>query len=123
MNILFLDSIGTTVYGGMEEWIRLVAISLAARGHSITVAGRKDSQFLQRMRANKKSVELIELDISGDFNPVTIARLKRIMASRSIEIVSVNFNKDVRLGGIAARLGSSARVVWSVGLDITSDKL
>jgi glycosyltransferase involved in cell wall biosynthesis len=33
----------------------------------------------------------------------------------------VNFNKDVRLGGLAAKFAGSIPVVWSVGLDITSD--
>ena len=46
MKILFLDSIETGTYGGMEEWIRLVGSGLADRGHKITIGGRKDSEFL-----------------------------------------------------------------------------
>jgi len=121
MKLLFMDSIESTVYGGMEEWIRLVTAGLASRGHEITVAGRRGSEFLRRIRETTDKASLLELDITGDFRPDTIARIKRHLRGRRIDIVSVNFNKDVRLGGLAARLDGSARVVWSVGLDITKD--
>lgn len=118
MNLLFLNSIEKETFGGMEEWIRLVAHGLRARGHSSLVAGRLNSEFLRRVA--KSGVETISLDISGDFNPVTIAGLRRLLQQRQIDLVCVNFNKDVRLGGLAAKLAGSIPVVWSVGLDITS---
>ncbi len=123
MNILFLDSIERDVYGGMEEWIRLAATGLAQRKHTVTVAGRKGSEYLRRVQASSDQISICELDISGDFNPLTIARLKKLIYDSNIEIVVVNFNKDIRLGGLAARLAGSANVIWSVGLDITKDSL
>lgn len=122
MNLLFLDSIDKDTYGGMEEWIRLVAGGLAARGHRVTVAGRPGSAFLDRVEHANTGVEALPVNLGGDFNPLTIAALKRIIAERQIDVVVVNFNKDVRLGGMAARLEGDPAVVWSVGLDITSDK-
>ena len=123
MNLLFLDSIEAETYGGMEEWIRLVAEGLAARGHSVTVAGRPGSEFLRRVEASTTGVEILPITLSGDFNPATITRLKKFLAAARVDLISVNFNKDVRLGGIAARLEGSVRVVWSVGLDITKNSL
>ena len=41
MNVLFLDSIEIDTYGGREEWIRLTAVGLYGRGHTVTVAGRR----------------------------------------------------------------------------------
>ena len=38
MKVAFLDSIEEATYGGMEEWIRLVAVGLADRGHEIVVS-------------------------------------------------------------------------------------
>jgi glycosyltransferase involved in cell wall biosynthesis len=121
MNLLFLNSIEAETFGGMEEWIRLVASGLAARGHRVTVAGRPGSKYLERIAATTSDVQTLELSISGDFNPVTIGKLKRYIAQNKIEVVIVNFNKDVRLGGLAARLDGSCRVLWSVGLDITKN--
>jgi hypothetical protein len=51
MNVLFLDSIEKETFGGMEEWIRLVAHGLARRGHRITVAGRPGSKYLERVKS------------------------------------------------------------------------
>ncbi|MGH8015739.1 MAG: glycosyltransferase, partial [Candidatus Zixiibacteriota bacterium] len=123
MKILFLNSIDADTYGGMEEWIRLVATGLNARGHQITICGRKNSQFLKRLAVDDIRLELVGLDISGDFNPLTIASIKRIIEQRNVETVIVNFNKDIRLGGIAAKLADEVTVIWSVGLNITKDNL
>ena len=119
MNILFLDSIEPQTYGGMEEWIRLTAGGLAERGHHVVLAGRPGSEFLNRVGGGNASLTTVALNISGDFNPATIAKLKRLLTGHQIDVISVNFNKDVRLGGLAARLDGRTRVVWSVGLDIT----
>ncbi len=119
MNLLFLDSIERETYGGMEEWIRLVALGLKSRGHRPVVVGRGESAFLRRVDAS--AIETHGLSISGDFNPATIGALKQLIESRQIECVVVNFNKDVRLGGLAAKFAGSIPVVWSVGLDIAGD--
>ena len=119
MNVLFLDSIERNTYGGMEEWIRLVARGLRLRGHGVVVAGRSGSEFLRRMISS--DIPSLDLAISGDFNLLTIARVRRQLEADEIDVVCVNFTKDIRLGGLAARWSGSARVVWSVGLDITKD--
>ncbi len=121
MKVMFLDSIETATYGGMEEWIRLVGTGLAARGHDVTVSGRAGSQFLRRVSSYGRNVHAFELSISGDFQPATINRIKKYLDEHQIDIIVVNFNKDVRLGGIAARWNGATKVVWSVGLDITKD--
>ena len=123
MNIMFLNSIDATVYGGMEDWVRLVAIGLVERGHHVTVAGRSGSIFLERVAASNPEIRMFPLDISGDFNPFTISEIKQELASRAIDTVIVNFNKDLRLGGLAARWSGGVKVIWSLGVDITKDNL
>ncbi len=123
MNLLFLNSIEVGTYGGMEDWIRLVASGLSQRGHNVTVSGRKNSEFLKRVSAGNTKLRIEELDISGDFNPFTVTAIKKYIDANSIDTVVVNFNKDLRLGGMAARWVGNVRVVWSLGLDITKDNL
>ncbi|MDF1544626.1 MAG: glycosyltransferase family 4 protein [bacterium] len=123
MNLLFLNSIEVGTYGGMEDWIRLVASGLSKRGHSVTVSGRRNSEFLKRVSATSDSIRVESFDISGDFNPTTIASIKKYIKLHSIETVVVNFNKDLRLGGLAARWAGDVKVIWSLGLDITKDSL
>jgi len=121
MNLMFLNSIDEHSYGGMEEWIRLAASGLKSRGHQVTICGRKNSEFLKRLNNSEPAVEVIGLGISGDFNPLTITRIKNLIDKRNIETIVVNFNKDIRLGGLAAKLSNDVTVIWSVGLDITGD--
>ncbi len=121
MNILFLDSIEVETYGGMEEWIRLVAQGLADRNHKVTIVGRSGSKFLARAKKNSNNINFLPLNISGDFNPSTINKIKKFITENKIDIVVTNFTKDIRLGGLAARWEGSPKVIWSVGLDITKD--
>ncbi len=121
MNIAFLNSIDKETYGGMEEWIRLAAVGLAKRNHKITLIGRTDSYFLKRAAEPYKNIQQLTLDISGDFNPSTISKIKNYLDKNKIDILSVNFNKDIRLGGLAARISGNSKIVWSVGLNITKD--
>jgi glycosyltransferase involved in cell wall biosynthesis len=120
MKLLFLDSVDRRTYGGYENWIVLVAQHFVGRGHQVTVAGRPGSEYLRRAAAASDQIEILELPISGDFNPVTICKLKRALAARQIDLMTVNFNKDVRIGGLAARWYGATKVCWRLGLDMTS---
>ncbi len=121
MRILFLNSIETETYGGMEEWIKLTAGGLCQRGHKITVAGRAGSEYLRRVKLAEKDLDILGLNISGDFDPIVISQLFRFLRKNEIELIVANFNKDIRLGGLAAGFVSRCKVVWSVGINITKD--
>jgi len=121
MNILFFDAIDKATFGGYENWICLTAEQLADRGHTVTIAGRPDSEYLRRAKQLGNKVDIFEISISGDFNPITIQSLKSYLDANRIDGITVNFNKDLRLGGLAARWTGRTRVVWRLGLDITKD--
>ncbi len=123
MKILFFDSIDSDIFGGLENWIGIVASNFVERGHDITVAGRPDSEFLRRIAVLSDEIKLLPVKISGDFNPFTIKTIKNYLAENDIDIAIVNFNKDIRLAGLASGWHGRTRVVWRVGLDITRDKL
>lgn len=123
MNILFFDSIDKDIFGGLENWIGMVASRFAAAGHIVTVAGRPGSEYLRRISDLDNRIKILPIDISGDFNPRTIARLKNYLRRNSIQIAVVNFNKDIRLAGLAAAWYGPTRVIWRVGLNITKNNL
>lgn len=122
MKVAFLNSIEKDTYGGMEEWIRLVSEGLVRRGHEVVLIGRPGSVYLKRSAGTGKGVKSTPLNISGDFNPFTIRSIKRLLESEGIDLLSVNFNKDVRLGGLAVRFGRRVPVVWAVGINITKKR-
>ncbi len=118
MNILMLDSIDPTVYGGMEEWIRLSSDAFAKRGHNVYVGGRRDSRFLDRI-SRRSSATPVSIPFSSDFNPSTIWMLRRFLKANEIDIITVNFNKELRLAGLATSMGKRCPIVWSLGIDLT----
>ncbi|UCC45485.1 MAG: glycosyltransferase family 4 protein [Candidatus Zixiibacteriota bacterium] len=121
MKLLFLNSVPSDVFGGMENWIGLIAEGLVKRGHKAHIAGRTGSEFLRRTRVMSPTSEILELDISGDFNPITIAKLNNFIRSHDIEAVVANFNKDIRLGGLATAWNADTKLIWSAGLDLVGD--
>ncbi len=122
MNILFLDSVDKDTFGGYQNWISLVSKGLCEKGHTVFAAGRPGSEYLRRVGEVNKRIKKFPLDISGDFNPFTITKIKRFLGREEIDLVVCDFNKDVRLGGIAAKLNGKTKVLWRLGLDITKNR-
>ncbi len=121
MNILFFDSIDKNIFGGLENWIGMLATGFVSKGHNVTVAGRPESEFLRRLSELDDRINIHPVNISGDFNPITIAGVKSLLKKQDADIVFVNFNKDIRLAGLAARWYGKTRVVWGVGSNITKN--
>jgi glycosyltransferase involved in cell wall biosynthesis len=117
LNILFLNSIETTVWGGLENWMELTGRGLARRGHKVWFAGRDGSQFLKRVSAIP-DIETVPLEISGDFNPVTIGQMAGIVRDRKIDLTLCNFVKDVRLMGMAHKFTGGNKIVWTPGVNL-----
>lgn len=122
MKVGFLNSIESETYGGMEEWIRMVALGLVERKHTVTLMGRPNSEYLRRTGEDLR-INAIPLNISGDFNPSTILKIKNLIQENKFDLLVVNFNKDIRLGGIAARLFGNLPIIWSAGTNLTKDAL
>jgi len=112
--ILFLNSIRENVWGGGENLIYNLAAHLSSRGHSIWIAGRKNSEFM--IHFSSPEINLVPLKIRGDFGPVNILSLAKILSKEKIDFIWVNFNKDLRLGGIAARLAGGVKIIWGMGV-------
>ena len=99
MNILFIDSSRT--WGGGGVWLLQICEGLIALGHQITVICRPDSALTDRIRPTK--VTLHTLPMTGDFHPLSIYSIHRIIKSRRMDIVCANMEKELRLAGLAAR--------------------
>ena len=121
MNLLILDSIDTKTFGGYQNWICLIAPELVKRGHKVTIVGRPQAEFYNRFEEQKAGFSIFELPISGDFDPFTISKLAKLFKKENIGVVICDFNKDVRLGGLAARFSNRPKVVWHLGLNITKN--
>ncbi|RMF61126.1 MAG: glycosyltransferase family 1 protein [Calditrichaeota bacterium] len=116
MNILFLNSIGKDVWGGGEKWMLLVGEGLTGRGHKAYYSGREGSLFLRRCEAT--GFQTLPLTVGSDFSLPTIWKIASSIKEKSISAIIANFNKDVRLAGLAAKISGNPIVVARNGLPI-----
>jgi len=122
INILFLNSIDASTWGGLEHWMELTGTGLTNRGFGVYVAGRPNSEFLRRVSSHE-NVTILPLDISGDFNPGTIREITRIVKKHSIRAILCNFVKDVRLAGMAREFAPGYKIIWTPGVNLAKRSL
>lgn len=89
--------------------------ALRERGHQVCLCCRPEAEIGKRAIAQDLRVELLKF--SGDFNPLTIFRLARLMKRERIEVVLTNMDKELRLGGIAAKIANVPAVIPRRGID------
>lgn len=121
MNILFFNSIAADVWGGGEKWMLVTARGLRDKGHSVYFSGRNKSIFLQTALDN--DFQILPLNIKSDFGVINIFKLVRYLKKKAIQIVIPNYNKDVRLAGIAKKFIKHCFIVARNGLPILPNKL
>ncbi len=120
MRILFINSIAPQKFGGGERWMLAAAQGLAARGHQVFVAGKRNGLFLQHAAAMGLPVE--PLTIRADISPLATWRIARFLKAQGIEVLVCNLNKDVRVAGLAARLVRTPVVIARHGVLLCGKK-
>jgi glycosyltransferase involved in cell wall biosynthesis len=113
MRILFINSI--QMFGGGEIWMLRTLRALQERGHQVWLCCRPEAEVGKRAMAQGIQVKLIKF--SGDFNPFTIFLLTRFMKRERIEVALTNMDKELRLGGIAAKIAGVPVVIPRRGID------
>jgi glycosyltransferase involved in cell wall biosynthesis len=113
MRLLFINSI--QMFGGGEVWMLRTLRALQERGHQVWLCCRPETELAKHAVAQGVSVKL--LTFRGDFDPFTIARLAWFMKQERIEVVLTNMDKELRLGGIAAKIAGVHAVIPRRGID------
>jgi glycosyltransferase involved in cell wall biosynthesis len=121
LSIAFMNSIPADVWRGGEKWMVNAAEGLAERGHRVVCIGRSRAIWLEK--ADMRGVETIGLPIHSDFDPFIISRLVTLFKNRRLDVLCCNFEKDVRLGGIAAKFANVNKIFVRKGLCLMYDKL
>ena len=101
-------------FGGGERWLLEAAEGLVSRGHTVTVAARVESALASRAR--ECGYDRLELPMRGDGDPISIFRLASWFRSTRTDVASVNVQRAVRIGAIAARMAGVPGVVERRGL-------
>lgn len=101
MNILFLNSIGKTKWGGGEKWMINAGKGLKARGHQVTNACIRNSVIEQRSIAS--GLNTWQYTIYTDIALWKIPTLKSYLRKNKIDVLVCCQNRDVKIGARAAR--------------------
>lgn len=120
MNILFINSLRKNRWGGGEKWMVEAASGLIRLGHQCTIGCIPNSVI--EGKAQGKNVPVIDFNIKSDIDLFSIYKLKRILTSNQIDVLICCQNKDVKIGGRAARKAKTKAVFSRQGLQLFSDK-
>ncbi|MBZ0266284.1 glycosyltransferase [bacterium] len=102
MRIAFLNLASDHDWGGGEWWTIRAAKGLSDRGHNVFVLGRIGSRMVFYSLEN--GVHAYSVPAGIDYLPTTIRECYKILKLEKSEVFVVHHNKDVRTGGVAAKL-------------------
>ena len=99
MNILYISS--KKRWGGVTGWMVRTAARLGERGHKVVILSHPNSKL---NRSNTGSLHVISRKLGPIFNPFMILRIVRIIKKHKIDAVLTNIDKEIGIGGIAAKI-------------------
>jgi glycosyltransferase involved in cell wall biosynthesis len=120
MNILFLNSLGKSKWGGGEKWMITAGKGLMDKGHRVIVACLQDSIIEKKAKDSK--LEIFHFNIFGDIAFWKKYPLKTFLKENRIQVLVCCQNKDVRIGAKAARQLNVPAIFSRQGLQNISNK-
>ncbi len=113
MRILFINSI--RMFGGGEMWMLRTLQALQANGHHVWLCCRPGTALARR--AANQGIPLKLMQFRSDFDPLQICQLACWMSRQRLDVVLTNMDKELRLGGVAARLAGIPAIIPRRGID------
>lgn len=89
-----------------------VASGLARRGHAAVFAYDPRGPVGERLEAGVRG---IPVTVRNDVDPAALQRLRAIIRRHAADVVCVNTFRELKVGGLAARLAGRGRVVNRMG--------
>ncbi|TFG62428.1 MAG: glycosyltransferase [Gemmatimonadales bacterium] len=120
MNILFVNSQKVDEFGGGEQWVITTGVGLQDRRHRVWICGRPESRLLESAR--KAGLDTLPLRFQGDFDPYLTWKMRHFLRSEAIDVLVCNFNRDVRVAGLAGRLARTPAIFVRCGLNLIDER-
>lgn len=119
-NICFINT--TSFWGGGEKWHLETALKAAENGISTFFVCSPNSPLRKRLVGSKVQLFSIPNGNLGFLSIFKIVKLVRFLRGNNIECIVFNSPKDLKLGGIAARLAKVKTVVYRRGIAVEVKK-
>ena len=103
------------MFGGGEVWMLRTLDGLKKRGHDVALMCRPGVEVANR--AEQLDIKVFLIKVRGDFGPVTIIQTAKIIKDNGFQIILTNMDKELRFGGIAAKLAGKCAVIPRRGVD------
>lgn len=113
MNILFINSI--KMFGGGEIWLFNTMKELLKRQHTVHLLCRPGVPLEDRAKRMGFSVHTIKM--KSDFDPVVIFKTAKLIKKLKIDVVCTNMDKELRFGGLAAKIAGVNAIIPRRGID------
>ncbi|MCB0282428.1 MAG: glycosyltransferase family 4 protein [Calditrichae bacterium] len=100
MRILYISS--KKRWGGVASWMLKTARGLQQRGHTVWVLSHPDSKITSEF---PKDLNLVKHKLGFEYNPFAVNYIKKFIKKNKVDLLVTNLEKEVAIGGLAARLG------------------
>ncbi len=120
MNILFLNSLGKSKWGGGEKWMVNAGKGLMGRGHQVAVACIPGSIIHQK--SMEFGLNIFHFTIPADIAFWKEPALKSFLRKSNIDVLICCQNKDVKIGARAARKVGTKAIFSRQGIQNLSNK-
>ena len=101
MRILYISS--KKNWGGVTNWMNQTAAGLEGRGHSVWIIAHPNGRFV---KSASRKLKIVPRKLGMDYNPLTVYFIRRFIMENRIDVMVTNIEKEVIVGGLAARLCS-----------------
>lgn len=104
-------------WGGGERWHLDMALHLRSKGHSVMVITQPGAVLGERAQREGITVFYIVLKNLSVLNPFILLKLVNVFRSNQVDTVVLNLSRDLKCGGISARMAGVKNIIFRRGSD------
>jgi hypothetical protein len=103
------------VWGGGEKWQYEFSLRLLNEGYRVFAITKHKSDLYFKFQRTNIPIFQLEINHFSFLNPLKIIQLYRFFKKNGIHIVILGLTRDMRIGGIAAKLAGLNKILFRRG--------
>ena len=115
-NCCFFNTV--KAWGGGEKWHLETAYYLQSKGNNVVLFLFPGSELEKRAKELNLNVVPIRLNNLSFLNPFKVFKTATLLKKHKSQVIVMNLTRDLKCGGIAARLSGIKQIVFRRGSDL-----